>query len=156
MRQQQIFEYSTTDICPRCGDEENTVTHMLKCQHRNTESWKEELQSGLKKAEIGPQTRALIMHVIKCYATDTDYNISSDYDGLAQAVCFDQHMRGWKHFLQGKLLPDWMDIINNEREQLGLPPNLRAVPQLMTSHITITLNLWCTRCEFLHRGKSQC
>ena len=89
---------------------------MLKCQLRNTESWKEELQDGLKKAEIGPQTRALIMHVIKCYATDTDYNISSDYDDLAQAVCFDQHMLGWKHFLQGKILPDWMNIINNKRE----------------------------------------
>ena len=47
-----------------------------------------------KKTEIGPQTRALIMHVIKCYTTDTDYNISSDYDGLAQAVCFDQNMLG--------------------------------------------------------------
>jgi hypothetical protein len=89
MRQQKLFDYSPTDICPRCGNEEETVTHMLKCQLRNTESWKEELQDGLKKAEIGPQTRALIMHVIKCYATNIDYNISSDYEGLAQAVCFD-------------------------------------------------------------------
>ena len=79
---------------------------MLKFQLQNTDSWKEELQDRLKKAEIVPQTRALIMHVIKCYATDTDYKISSDYDGLSQAVCFDQHMLGWKHFLQGKLLPD--------------------------------------------------
>jgi hypothetical protein len=79
---------------------------MLKCQLRNTDSWKEELQEGLKKAQIGPQTRALIMHVIKCYASDTDYKISRDYDNLTQAVCIDQHILGWKHFLQGKLLPD--------------------------------------------------
>ena len=90
------------------------------------------------------------MHVIKCYASDTDYNISRDYDNLTQAVCIDQHILGWKHFLQGKLLPDWLDIINNEREQLGLPPNLRAVPQMMTALITTTPNLWRTRCEFLH------
>ena len=125
---------------------------MLKCQLRNTESWKEELQDGLKKAEIGPQTRALIMHVIKGYATDTDYNISSDYDDLAQADCFDQHMLGWKHFLQGKLLPDWMDIINNERAQLDLPPNLRVLPKLMTTLITKTLKLWQTCCEFMYGG----
>ena len=123
---------------------------MLKCQFRNTESWKEELQEGLKRAEIGPKTRALVMHIIKCYATDTDYNISSDYDNLAQAFCIDQHTLGWKHFLQGKLLPDWLDIINNEREQLGLPPNLRAVPQMMMALITTTLNLWRNRCEFMH------
>ena len=117
---------------------------MLKCQLRNNEAWKEELQTGLKTAGIGPQTRALIMHVIKSYATDTDYNISSDYDGLSQAVCLDQDSLGWKHFLQGKLLPDWMDIINNKRSQLGQPPNLRAVPQIMTALITTTINLWRT------------
>ena len=105
---------------------------MLKCQLRNTEAWKEELQTGLKTAGIGPQVRALIMHAIKCYTTDTNYNISSDYDGLSQAVYLDQDSLSWKHFLQGKLLPDWMDIINNERSQLGLPPNLRAVPQMLS------------------------
>jgi hypothetical protein len=125
---------------------------MLKCQLRHIDKWKGELQDSLKKAQIGPQTRALIMHVIKCFATDTDYNISSDYGGLTQAVCLDQHVLGWKHFLQGKLIPDWMDIINNEREQLGLPPNLRALPQIMKALITPTLNLWRTRCEFLHGG----
>ena len=92
------------------------------------------------------------MHLIKCYSTDTDYDISSDYDGLTQAVCLDQHTLGWKHFLQGKLLPDWMDIINDEQAQLGHPPNLRAVPQLMKVLITTTLNLWRTRCEFMHWG----
>ena len=125
---------------------------MLKCQLQNTEAWKEELQTGLKMAGIGPQPRALIMHVIKCYPTDTDYNISSDYDGLSQAVCLDQNSLGWKHFLQGKLLPDWMDIIKNKQSQLGQPPNLRAVPQMMTALITTTLNLWGTQCEFLHRS----
>jgi hypothetical protein len=125
---------------------------MLKCQLQNTESWKEELQDGLKKAQIGPQTRALIMHVIKCYASDTDYNISIDYDNLTQAVCIDQHILGWKHFLQVKLLPDWLDIIYNEWEQLGIPPNLREVPQMMKALITITLHFWQTRCEFMHGG----
>ena len=94
------------------------------------------------------------MHVLKCYAMDTDYIISSDYDGLSQAVCLDKDSFGWKHFLQGKLLPDWMDIINNERSQLGQPPNLRAVPQMMTALITTTINLWRTRCEFMHGGSN--
>jgi hypothetical protein len=61
-------------------------------------------------------------------------------------------MLGWKHFLQGKLLPDWMDIINNERAQLGLPPNLRVVPLLMMALITTTLNLWRNHYEFMHGG----
>ena len=59
-------------------------------------------------------------------------------------------MLGWKYFLQGKILPDWMDVINNERTQLYLPPNLRAVPQLMTALITTSINLWRTHCEFMH------
>ena len=92
------------------------------------------------------------MHIIKCYATDTDYNISSDYDDLSQAFCFEQHMLGWKHFLQGEIIPYWMDIINNEREQLGLPPNIRAVPQMMTALITTTLNLCWNQCLFMHGG----
>ena len=47
-----------------------------------------------------------------------------------------------------------MDIINNERSQLGQPPNLRAVPQMMTDLITTTINLWRTRCEFMHGGSN--
>ena len=80
------------------------------------------------------------------------YNISRDYDGLTRTVCFDQHMFGWKNLLQGKLIPDWMNIINKEREQLGLPPNLWALPQMMKALITTNLNLWQTRCEFLQGG----
>ena len=49
MRQQTRFEYSTSDTCPRYGDKEETIPHRLKCQLRNTESWKEELQDGLKR-----------------------------------------------------------------------------------------------------------
>ena len=126
---------------------------MLKCQLRHTNKWKGELQGGLKKAQIGPHTRALIMHVISCFDTDTDYNISSNYDRLTQAVCLDQHMLGWKHFLPVKILPDWMDIINTERKQLGLPHNLRAVPQIMTALATTTLNLCRTRCEEVTTNK---
>ena len=68
-RQQKRFKYSPTDTWPQCGDEEETITHMLKCQLRHTDKWKGELQDGLKKAQIGPQMRALTMHVINCFAT---------------------------------------------------------------------------------------
>ena len=71
MWQQNRFKYPPTDTCPRCGNEEETITHMLKYQLRNTDKWKEELQDGLKKADIGPQMRALIIHVIQCFTTDT-------------------------------------------------------------------------------------
>ena len=66
-------------------------------------------------SRIGPQTRELIMHLIKFFATNKEYNISMDYDDLTQAVCYDQAQLRWKYFLQGKILPDWQDIINNER-----------------------------------------
>ena len=63
-------------------------------------------------------------------------------------------MIGWNSFLQGKLLPDWGDIINNELIDLISPPNLWAVPQLMKALITTTLNLWRTRCDFIHGGST--
>ena len=43
---QKLFEYSPTDICPCCGNEQETATDMLKYHLLNTESWKEELQDG--------------------------------------------------------------------------------------------------------------
>ena len=82
-------------------------------------------------AGIGPQIYALILHIIKSVSAGSDYNIARDYDRLTQCVWSDQAMIGWKHFLLVKLLPDWEDIINKERRQQGLPPNLRAVPQMM-------------------------
>ena len=41
MQQQNIYKYSPTDTCTRCGNEEDTITHMLKCQPQNTDKWKE-------------------------------------------------------------------------------------------------------------------
>ena len=82
------------------------------------------------------------MDFIKCYATDTDYNISSNHHSLSQAVCFDKHMNGLEKIIQGKILADWMDIINKKLEQLGLRPNLRTLPQIMTALITTKINLW--------------
>ena len=66
-------------------------------------------------AGIGPQTRALIMHLIKCFASNEEYNISVDYDDLTQAVCYNQDQIGWKPFLHGKMLPKCHEIINKER-----------------------------------------
>ena len=89
---------------------------------------------------IGPQTRALIMHLIKCFTINEEYNISMDYGDPTQAVCYNQAQLGWKHFLQVKLLPEWHDIINNEQQELNLPPNLHAVPQMIRALITMSLN----------------
>ena len=76
-----------------------------------------------------------------------------DYDDLTQAVCYDQAQLGWKHFLQGKMLPEWHEIINKERRELNLPPNLHAVPQMMRALITMSLNIWRARCEFVYGGE---
>ena len=92
MHQKKRFKYSPTDKHPRFGNEEENIMHMFNCQLRNTDKWNEELQDGLKMTEIGPQMHLLILHIINFFATDTDYKISRDYDGLTQVVCFDQHI----------------------------------------------------------------
>ena len=75
-----------------------------------------------------------------------------DYGNLTKAVWYEQAQLGWKNFLQGKLLPEWQEIINNERQELDLPPNLHAVPQTVRVLVSMSLNIWRTRCEFLHGG----
>ena len=73
---------------------------MLMYTLRHTATWKNDFQNNLLMAGIGPQIRALIMHLIKFFATNEEYNISVDYDNLKQVVCYDQSQLGWKHFLQ--------------------------------------------------------
>ena len=54
---------------------EETSKHMLKCQLRNTDKWKKELQDGIKNTDIGPQTHSIIIHVITRFSTDKENRI---------------------------------------------------------------------------------
>ena len=81
------------------------------------------------------------MHLIKCFTTNEEYNIYVDYDDLMQGVWYDQAQIGWKHLHQGKLLPEWHGIINNERRELNIRPNLHAVPKIIRALTTMSLNI---------------
>ena len=43
MRQQERCEYSDTTTCPVCKYEEDTITHILRCQILSNPEWKREL-----------------------------------------------------------------------------------------------------------------
>ena len=79
-----------------CETDKETIPHMLWCTLRHTQTWKweKDLQDNLLTTGIGPQTRALITHLIKFFVTNEEYNISVDYDDLTPAVCYDQAQIG--------------------------------------------------------------
>jgi hypothetical protein len=47
-------QYSTTNIYPIYNNKEVTITHMMQCQIRNTNTWKSDLQKQLIKSGLGP------------------------------------------------------------------------------------------------------
>ena len=75
LHQQKWCNYSSMTKCPRCETDKETIPYMLRCTLQHTETWKKDLQDNLLTAGIGPQTRALIIHLIKCFATNKEYNI---------------------------------------------------------------------------------
>ena len=117
------FNYATTEKYPWCGEVEEIIPHMLRVHIWNTAGWKADLNEGLTNAGIGPQTRALSMYNAKSYVMHYDLHIGRDYDMITQCICADQAQLGWQNFLQGKLIPEWGDIINKECQIMGLQYN---------------------------------
>ena len=48
MRQQERFGYSNTTTCLVCKSEEETITHMLRCQILTNPEWTRDIQTALK------------------------------------------------------------------------------------------------------------
>ena len=81
---------------------EETSTHMLKCQLRNTDKWKKELQDGIKNTDIGPQTHSLIIHVITRFATDKENRIKVEKNWKKKKLKqhlkkLEKHTKSWKN-----------------------------------------------------------
>ena len=66
---------------------------------------------------------------------------------MAQALVEDQKTMGWRHFLQGKLIKDWVDVFNEERLDEGDNDDDRIMVKVITAITSFTLNLWRSRCS---------
>ena len=71
---------------------------------------------------------------------------------MAQALVDDQITMGWRHFLQGKLIKDWVDVFNEERRDEGKKDNDRIMVKVITAITSFTLNLWRSRCSQVFGG----
>jgi hypothetical protein len=65
MRQQKRFGYSDTTTCPICNREEETITHMMRCQILTNPELKRDLQTALKNAGVEQRLRALMTYGIR-------------------------------------------------------------------------------------------
>ena len=59
---------------------------------------------------------------------------------------------GWSHFLQGKLIKDWVDVFNEERRDKGKKDDDRIMVKVITEITSFNLNLWRSRCTHVFWG----
>ena len=125
MRQQERFGYSDTTTCPVCKGEEETTTHMLRCQILTNPEWKRDLQTALKNAGVGRRVRALMSYGIGTWAEGGEPN-TEDHTEAEKSVFSDQGKIGWCHLLKGRISADWVAVINTERIENGQQAHPRA------------------------------
>ena len=119
MRQQERFGNSDTTTCPVCKCEEETITHMLRCQILTNPGWKRDLQTALKNAGVGRRVRSLISYGIRTWAEGEETN-TEDHTEAEKNVFYDQWQIGWSHLLKGRISADWAAAINAHRIENGL------------------------------------
>ena len=146
MRQQERFGYSNTTTCPVCKSEEETITHMLRCQILSNPEWKRDLQTALKNAGAGRRLRSLISYGIKTWAEGGETN-REDHMEVEKNVFYDQGQIGWSHLLKGRISVDWVAVINAERIENGEQAYPWANVKVIWEIIPIVLNLWMRWCE---------
>ena len=100
MRQQKIFEYSDTNMCPVCNSAEENITHMIRCQIITNPEWTRDLQIALKNVGFERQVRALMAYGIWAWADGED-TPTEDHPEVEKDVFYNQGKIGWNHFLRG-------------------------------------------------------
>jgi hypothetical protein len=153
MRQQERFGYSDTTTCPVCKSEEETITHMLRCQILTNPEWKRDLQTALKNAGVGRRVRALMSYGIGTWAEGGEPN-TEDHTQAERNVFLDQGQIGWGHLLKGRISADWATVINTERIEDGQQAYPRANVKVIREIIPIAIDLWRRRCEIAY-GKTK-
>ena len=136
MRQQERFGYSDTTTCPVCKCEEETITHMLRCQIITNPEWKRDLQNALKNAGVGRRVRVLMSYGLRTWAEGEVTN-TEDHMEAEKNVFYDQGQIGWSHLLKGRISADWAAVINAERIENGLQAHPRANVKLIREIIPI-------------------
>ena len=95
---------------------------------------------------------ALLLYCIKCFGSNTTPSSPSDHSTMAQVLVDNQTAMGWRHFLQGKLIKDWVDVFNKERWDEGKKDDDRIVVKVITAITSFNLNLWRSRCSQVFGG----
>ena len=144
-------QYATSNMYPVCNATKETIVHMLQCQVIKTDGWKIDLQHGLKKSGLVPQHEALLLYCITCFGSNTTPSAPSHHSAMAHTLVNDQTTMGWHHFLQVKLIKDWVDVFNKERRDGGKKEDDPIMVKVVTAITPFTLNLWPSRCSQVFR-----
>ena len=92
------------------------------------------------------------MYCIKCFDKGTKPHVTYDYSVLARGIIVDQYMMGWTHFLQGKLIKNWITKFNVVRKMQGGKEDDILMINVARAITTFTTNIWVSWCAHIYRG----
>ena len=71
---------------------------------------------------------------------------------MAQALVEYQTTMGWSHFIQGKIIKDWVGVSNEERQDERNKDDGQIIVKFIKLITSFTLNLWRSMCSQVFWG----
>ena len=116
------WRWRTDAICPRCGDETETVQHVIQCNHPEaTDIWRTSMQSTRTWMEevihTKPKVAAAITQALKCWRENQEPRETSNQE--VQEAAQEQQQIGWWNMLMGLHSNRWQTIQQKHYQRIG-------------------------------------
>jgi len=147
------WKIQNTPTCPRCGEDELTTNHVLRCRENSAQAkWRRllsDLDSWLAKNMTHPDLRTGIIQLITSWCNyENTPLIESNYTGIAETFR-NQQTLGPDAFMRGFLCSDWAAVQNEHYKWINRRnTGLRWVAGLIKKLWEIAWDMW------LHRKKA--
>ena len=112
--------------CPRCGAEEETTLHVLRCRHKSArKQWRKEikkLEAWMAKKRTKPDLQSAVINTLRQFNKQGNFNsyIDPASQGETRQCLTLQARIGWTGFLEGLFSPAWARIQQNHYRDLDL------------------------------------
>ena len=153
------YKYQTHSTCPRCGQTQESTSHVLQCKDETACSlWDSELaklQSWMIKQKVQPDLAKQLVLYLNAWKYRTPKPRVLPANSLLRKAILHQDRIGWKQFIEGFWARSWRDSQTAYFASINSPNSSMLLLSKVQRRIWhIAWEMWSQRNDHLHGDSS--
>ena len=153
----KLWKFQDHSKCPRCQQDNEDTSHVLRCQHTTAnEKWREcikELSTWMEENDAHPDLRESIINNLSSWRNDTETQRRQYQEDLINRAEQIQNRIGWKGFIEGFIAKEWRQCQQKHLEKSRKSPSL-WMAKLQNKIWQIAWTMWDHRNKHLHEDNN--